>query len=652
MTLYRQLFIFTVLIITILFLGVWVEKLQSTRSFLESQLASHAQDTATSLGLSLSPFMVEGDIPTVDTMMNAVFDRGYYRIISLKDNENNVITERVLKVEIAGVPDWFINLIPIKAPSKQSLVMSGWMHAGTLYVESHPGLAYKTLWDTMIQISIYFVIAGLILLFIGSKGLQLILKPLKHLEEQAEAVCRKEYQIQEILPKTKELRQVVESMNRMIAHVREMFTRQVKVAERLRQKAYTDMITGLGNRRYIKAQVSARVEGASSDIQGALLMLQIEDLQKINDTEGFLTGDALLKRVARILRQETKMFNDVALARLTGGDFAVFIVRISEADAFDITERLSANVTKLAMENISPDKNIAHIGGVVFESPPTLAELLAGADSALQAAKKQGPNRWVLNNYSEGESSAVKGKSWWKQTFDSVLERGDIILCTQPVISSDKQGKIIHHELLSRIRVDEDSIVNAGVFVPIAERTRLISRLDKTIISKIFQQNQHLAQMQTIAVNVSPTSLSDSDFVEWLLTELAKIQPQLHIIFEFPEFGAVQHMDALKYFSHKVQQSGHAIALDHFGQSFAHFGYLKSLRPEYVKIDRAFTKELETDLDGDASFFIEALAGVAHSLDILVIAEGVEREEQVTMLQQLNIDAFQGFLFAKPRQLD
>ncbi len=113
MTLHRQLLIFTVFLVGILFLGVWIEKLQSTRSFLVSQLESHAQDTATSLGLSLSPIMAENDIPTVETMINAVFDRGYYRIISLKDTNGDIITERDLVIEIEGVPNWFINFISI-----------------------------------------------------------------------------------------------------------------------------------------------------------------------------------------------------------------------------------------------------------------------------------------------------------------------------------------------------------------------------------------------------------------------------------------------------------------------------------------------------------------------------------------------------------
>lgn len=651
MTLYRQLLIFTLILFAVLFTCVWVEKLQSTRSFLIAQLETHAQDTATSLGLSLSPMMTSNDLPAIEIMINAVFDRGYYRVISLRNMKGKVITEQVLKVEIEGVPDWFVDLIPIKSPSAESLLMAEWSQAGKLYVESHPGHAYLTMWKTMIRISIYFLMAGSTVLVLGGLGLRLLLKPLKQIELQAEAICRKEYHIQDKLPKTRELRHVVKSMNSMTTQVQDMFSSQAKIAERLRRNAYSDQLTGLGNRRYMTAQVEARLEEAKGTVRGALLMLQLDNLQKVNELEGFAAGDALLKKVAEILKQETKMLSDVALARLTGGDFGIFMPEISSADASDVAENLSKKVSRLAVENISHSDNIAHIGGVVYEHAPTLPKLLSAADNALQAARSKGPNKWLVTHLTSGEDNIVKGKSWWKETLEKVLGKGEVLLFSQPVMSSKKRALLLHQELLSRIVLDSGEIVSAGIFVPLAERLRLVSKLDKVVLEKVFQQSSILADFKTIAVNVSPSSLNDSAFVKWILAELTRLPNHSpHIIFEFPEFGAVQYLDILKEFSLKVQRLGHGIGLDHFGQSFSNFGYLKSLRPEYVKIDRTFTKDLEHD-HGDSEFFIGALASVAHSLDIQVIAEGVERDEQVEILMELNIDALQGYLFGKPKQL-
>jgi len=651
MTLYRQLLFFTVVLFVMLFVGIWFEKLHSTRSFLVTQLESHAQDTATSMGLSLSPVMANNDIATANTMINAVFDRGYYQVISFKDMAGKIITERVLKVEIDGVPDWFIRLVPITPPDAESLVMAGWNQVGKIYVESHPGFAYQTMWQTMMRISIYFLLAVSTVLVLGGLGLRMLLKPLKQVELQAEAICRRKYHIQEKLPKTRELRQVVESMNRMTNQVREMFADQSKIAENLRRKAYSDQVTGLGNRRYLSAQVQARLEAAQGVARGALLIVQLENLKKINDIEGFAAGDTLLKKVADILKQETQYIDDVALARLTGGDFGIFISAISPTDVNKMAENISREISRLVVETDNLPESIAHIGGVTYDHVPTLGKLLSEADNALQGARRNGANGWLVLELTSQEDLEVKGKTWWKETLEHVLAKDDIFLYGQPVVSSGDQGRVLHQEILSRIAMQSGEIVSAGVFVPLAERLQLVSRLDMVVLTKVFEQKEKMAGLRSIAVNISPSSLTDSLFVKWIIAQLQRVPNGLpHIIFEFSEYGAVQYIDLVKDFSRKVQDLGHGIGLDHFGQSFANFGYLKSLHPEYVKIDRAFTRELESD-QGDSEFFIGALCGVAHSLDIRVIAEGVERDDQVAKLLELNIDALQGYLFGQPQQL-
>lgn len=161
----------------------------------------------------------------------------------------------------------------------------------------------------------------------------------------------------------------------------------------------------------------------------------------------------------------------------------------------------------------------------------------------------------------------------------------------------------MHRELLSRITLAPGEIVSAGVFIPLAERMRMVSRLDRIVLEKALQLRSDQIEISSVAVNVSPSSLNDSEFQSWILSELAaKANGPNTFIFEFSEFAAVQHMDVLKEFSREVQLLGHAIGLDHFGQSFSNFGYLRSLRPEYVKIDRAFTNELVHE-QSDSHFY-------------------------------------------------
>ena len=306
MTLYRQLLIFTLVLFFLLFTGTWLAKLESTKSFLIDQLESHAQDTATSLGLSISQHNLEQDDPVIETMINAVFDRGYYKIIRYTGAEKNVIYDRELDVIIENVPQWFIRLIPLTTPEAEANIMSGWIQAGTIYVKSHPGYAYKTLWEDVRSVTIWFLICAIIVLIVGGFGLKLLLKPLVKVEAQADALCKKRYEIQEKVPWTKELRRVVEAMNRMTSKVKEMFDEQVTIAEGLKKHAYLDSLTGLGNRRFFDTQITARLDRGDSTTKGIVLLVQIQNLHQLNQEKGFQAGDDLLQKVANILQDTTK----------------------------------------------------------------------------------------------------------------------------------------------------------------------------------------------------------------------------------------------------------------------------------------------------------------------------------------------------------
>ena len=260
MTLYRQLVIFTFLLFLLLLAGTWYAKLESTSSFLTSQLESHAQDTATFLALSISPHVAEKDMTAVEGMINAVFDRGYYQMITFSGPRRNMLIERVLTVKIEDVPSWFIRWIPLKTPEATSDVMAGWNQAGTIHVKSHPGYAYATLWKDVVNMTAWFAACAVFVLIAGGLGLRMLLKPLVAVERQADALCRKEYKIQEPLPWTREFRRVVEAMNRMTNKVKEMFEEQAAQAEGLQERAYHDPLTGLGNRRYFESQITGRLD--------------------------------------------------------------------------------------------------------------------------------------------------------------------------------------------------------------------------------------------------------------------------------------------------------------------------------------------------------------------------------------------------------
>ena len=650
MTLYRQLVIFTLILFFVLFAGTWLAKLESTRSFLVEQLESHAQDTSTSLGVSISQYSIDNDLPAIESLINAVFDRGYYRIIRYSDIRGNILIDREQDVIIENVPQWFIRLIPLKTPEASANVMAGWHQAGSIYVKSHPGYAYKTLWENVVRMSVWFLAWGIFVLIAGGFGLRLLLKPLVMVERQAEGLCNKEYAIQEHLPKTKELRRVVEAMNRMTSKVKEMFEEQVSIAEGLRKHAYRDALTGLGNRRYFESQITARLDQRES-AQGILLLLQVNELQELNQNKGFQAGDELLMRVGHILQDAARKYSNAVLARLTGGDFGIFVPDASSWDARSIAETLSSQLSQPAVEQLTLTDNVGNVGAVSFDNPTGLGRLLSEADLALRSAQQAGPNRFEVREVTVETDKMPLGEQHWKGILDQALSERRIVLYAQPVVNAGDRNQVIHLEIFSRIIQEDGSLLSAGLFLPFAERLHLVQYLDRLVLEDVMQLDAAAISGDRVAVNVSPASLQNDSFRRWLLSALDKLPESVpRINFEFPEFGAVQHLDTIKEFSSAVREYGHFIGLDHYGRGFSHLGYLKSLRPDYVKIDRAYTDELKNE-ESDSRFFIGSLCSVAHSIDIKVIAEGVETEQQWQLMKQLNLDAIQGYIIDMPKPL-
>jgi diguanylate cyclase (GGDEF)-like protein len=499
--------------------------------------------------------------------------------------------------------------------------------------------------------SLWFLTCGIVVLIAGGFGLRLLLKPLVLVERQADGLCRRKYEIQEHLPKTKELRRVVQAMNRMTGKVKEMFEEQVAIAEGLRRHAYHDPLTGLGNRRYFESQITARLDQRETAGKGVLLLIQINDLHELNQQKGLQAGDELLKRVGALLQEATKQHANTVIARLTGGDFGVFVPDASAWDARSIAEAVGSQLSQLALEHFTLTDNVGNVGAVSYDRFTDLRRLLSEADLALRSAQQAGPNKCEIHELTEETEKMPLGQQEWKNILDEALSERRITLFAQPVVNAHDRNQVIHLEIFSRIVLEDGNLLNAGLFIPFAERLHLVSYLDRIVLEDVMQLDIAKMNVGRVAVNLSPVSLQNNPFFRWLLSALENLPERApRINFEFQEFGAVQHLDRLKEFSAAVRKYGHGIGLDHYGQGFSHLGYLKSLRPDYVKIDRAYTGELK-DEESDSRFFIGSLCSVAHSIDIKVIAEGVETEQQWQLLKEFNLDAIQGYIIERPKPL-
>lgn len=649
MTLNRQLLLTIALMCLVMFVGTIGLNLYSTKMFMEEQLQSHAQDTATSLGLSVSPYMAEEDLSTVNAMIDAIFDRGYYSRINLVGIDEKTLFERSAIIDLEGVPDWFVGLLNLEPPQANAEVLTGWNIAGVVGVESHPGYAYRQLWRTFTQVLYWLVVVAVGVGILGAFGIHALLRPMRAVEQQAEGVSARNYIVQDKLPRTRELRSMVTAMNRMTRKVQTMFEEQARSAEQVREFAYQDSVTGLGNRRYFEAQLRNAVQKSEKVQNGALLMMRINGLKEINDKHGFKAGDELISATASVLKRTARGHNAI-IGRLAGADFGVLLSGMDESRARQFADSLVGQLAQLHTQALIESSNVGNVGITFFEGERAPSELLSEADHALRSAKSAGPNQW--SNYTTDRASMPSvGRQEWKQRINDAIDKRGVVLYAQPVVASGDPKKVLQREVLLRIPAATGELWTAGTFMPVAEELNLARAIDRMVVEELLKRCGPKGGSEHFAVNLSHGSLRDEKFLDWLSVSLAKVPAGAgKIVFEFSEFGVLHELKQLRHFSSRVRELGHGFALDHFGQAFSNFGHLNSLRPDYVKIDGAYTAQITENKDDQ--FFVKTLCSIAHSLDILAIAEMVETEEQWALLKNLQLDGVQGFLVGRPAAID
>lgn len=650
MTLYRQIVLVVVILSVLMFAGTAVINVHDTKNYLATQLESHAQDTATSLGLSLSPHMANNDDALMVSMVDAIFDRGYYKDITLRRINGEVIWSRHSDVYMDEVPTWLIDLIKLEAPTATSIIMSGWQQAGEVYVKSHPGFAYRALWSTITNMLWWFSGLTFILLLIAGFAVRLLLQPLGRLEEQALAVSDRRFDEIKSIPHTRELRNLINAMNYMTGKVKKMFDEQSESAERLRSMAFQDSLTGLQNRRYFDAALNTSLSNSEGHHDGALFLIQILDLQAINQRLGFDTADTLLKAAADILRSCIGERDGTIISRLSGGDFAVITENMNTEQAEQIGSEICRRLMRLHAEDMIDTDNVCLAGVAMYSTGMTYGDVLSRADNALQTARVQGVNTCAVYTAPEEMNSEMPGRQAWQKIVRDAVASENIVLHAQAVASIKAKDNLLHQEVLLRLPGPDDTLWTAGMFLPVAEQIGLAKELDQIVIKKALTHVAELPKTKNIAINISAASVSQSDFIAWFDEILKKVgSPNSDVSFELSEAIVVRDIDNVHRLVEVVRSHGYGFAVDHFGRGMTAFGYLKSLRPDYVKIDGLYMSDLVSSQDDQ--FFVSSLCKVAHSLDISVIAEAVETDEQLNILQGLGVDGVQGFGIARPAPL-
>jgi diguanylate cyclase (GGDEF)-like protein len=443
---------------------------------------------------------------------------------------------------------------------------------------------------------------------------------------------------------------------------------QAELAERqrieaqLRHDAFHDSLTGLPNRAFLMNRLEYSLEMAQRRFQRqphnaeqfAILFLDLDRFKVVNDSLGHLAGDQLLKAVAK--RLQSCIRTGDLVARLGGDEFVIVLEEIkSVSDATEATQRVHQTLRTPIFLNSHEIVISASIGIALFSpqySRPD--ELIRDADIAMYKAKSSGLGDYKIFDASM-HAGAIK-QLQLESDLRRAIERQELRVYYQPIFALKDQS-IRGFEALVRWLHPEHGLISPGEFIPIAEETGLIARIDLWVLREVCQQLQlwkqefSLDSNFSISVNLSAKQFSNPELlsqIEQILTDLEGVGSGLKI--EITETVLIENPDKAAAILHQLREKHLGVCLDDFGTGYSSLSYLHRFPIDVLKVDRSFIALLETDKE--KSVIVSAIVNLALNLGLTVVAEGVETARQLAYLESIKCQFAQGYYFAKPMEKD
>jgi EAL domain-containing protein (putative c-di-GMP-specific phosphodiesterase class I)/GGDEF domain-containing protein len=607
----------------------FVISVNNMRSYLQVESQVHAQDTATSLGLSLSPYITNESDPILKTMMSAIFDMGYYKELKLVNVSNKPLVTLTNDKVFEEIPNWFIGLLPMETATAESEISAGWSLGGVIYVTINPGYAYLKLYQQAKNAFWYSLAAFIFSVTLLILMLRLTLLPLKKINQLALTIANGQFQTIDALPWTTEVRNVALSMNIMSGKLGGIMKSLNAKLESLGRKLKIDELTGLNKKSSFDSDMKQLF---LENIDAFLFLIKIDSLSMLVKEQASATIDVFLQDCASTIKHtvENSTASDASAYHFFGGEFAVLARKISFQQAEQLASLLSKALADLG-EKIEK-KDIAHIGVAPFNALSSASNILAATNEAFEQSKLIGANSY----YIRAGGDQAKDIDEWKSLVFDIIDKDAYRLAFIGQIEHFQTGEVMMEEAFIQVFDNRNESLAIGTFISIAEKFEKILDLDKGVINKVIHHLVNNNIQHAVAVNISTRTVKSSDFRSWLTARLQKHQAiSNRIVFSISAYAVAKDFIVYKEFIKFVHGFGAKVILKRFDAHAMTVDMAKALKPDYIRLSRELCNGISTDIGKQA--FVETSKDVCDLLDIGILGENILSESDYSAVKSIGL---------------
>lgn len=492
----------------------------------------------------------------------------------------------------------------------------------------------------MVSVFCYLIIAALIKIQ-WRRVLSNALSPLENIEQWLDSDKRLPLNSRD---------NISHAVNQLLKQLNEV-KQSHNIEQQMRKQALLDLDTGIGNRAFLTNRLEALLH--EEQARGALFLIRLNDFNILQAILGENQSLVLLNQVIQLIKKRLQHFPNYFLARSNEYEIALLVPNAYVNEVEKLADKLVSTLTTIELPaEINKDEFI-HIGISCFKENHKTYQILAEADMALRSAQLQGPSQWFMFDAGEIALESAKGSLRWHTFLLSAIKNKSFSLFYQAVIANANE-EILHYEVLTKVKEPNGSLIDARIFLPMAQKCGLAIDLDLVIFKQVcqilFNERQNTQLSACYSINLTVETLLSAQFKEAFLTCYANhAEIRQRLIIEVSEYHLVTQLDELLPILMELSQQGVHFVVDKVGQYVVDLDYLKLCPIMAIKLDRSIVLNIDEKLENQ--IVIQSFNVICQQNNVAMYALGVETQAEWQMLIKLGVQAGQGHFFTSPSEL-